>query len=185
MGRVYYSRKAHVEDLMKLDIAELKKWGYLTYSQSGKLTTEYPGRIVMVNISSVIYPTQSHIHFYYTQTDDYGKETQFDYPIYFIRTYPHLGGSRLWFYCPSCRRKARIVYKGREYFACRKCYNLAYRSQSYNRRAGWWGSAQYLEHDWKIDALWRKQKRSKYYRGRPTKRFQKLLRLAPEMAYQD
>ena len=44
----------------------------------------------------------------------------------------HLGGHRPWFSCPVCGRRTAIVYAGRgaSRFACRKCYNLAYRVEN-------------------------------------------------------
>jgi Zn-finger protein len=42
----------------------------------------------------------------------------------------HLGGSRPWFLCPSCNRRAAIVYRpaGRQW-GCVKCWNIHYDSQ--------------------------------------------------------
>ena len=46
----------------------------------------------------------------------------------------------MWFRCPSirCGRRAAILYLGSRYFACRRCYRLAYQSQSETR----WDRAQ-------------------------------------------
>lgn len=38
------------------------------------------------------------------------------------------GGSRAWFRCPACGRRAAILY-GADVFACRDCLHLAYKSQ--------------------------------------------------------
>jgi hypothetical protein len=51
-------------------------------------------------------------------------------PVSFQKTNPHFGGNRWWFTCPLCKRRIGKLYlpaKG-QYFACRKCYDLGYRS---------------------------------------------------------
>jgi hypothetical protein len=54
------------------------------------------------------------------------------YPVRLTETPCHLGGARRWFVCPAvgCQRRAAKLYLGNRYFACRRCYNLAYQSQS-------------------------------------------------------
>ncbi len=44
---------------------------------------------------------------------------------------PHYGGRRWWLTCPQCRRRVRKIYwsAGCPNFRCRKCRDLAYRSQ--------------------------------------------------------
>ena len=44
----------------------------------------------------------------------------------------HYGGFRHWFVCPYCRCNTRRLHFCRDYFACRKCFNLAYPSQNEN-----------------------------------------------------
>ena len=66
---------------------------------------------------------------------DYNKDGEkYRYPVHLTYTPCHLGGSRVWFRCPSisCRQRAAKLYLGSRYFACRRCYNLAYQSQSYS-----------------------------------------------------
>ena len=41
------------------------------------------------------------------------------------------GGARAWWVCPSCRRRAAVLYLGDDSrFACRRCLRLAYPSQN-------------------------------------------------------
>ena len=42
----------------------------------------------------------------------------------------HLGGKRFWFRCPGCNRRTGFLYLPPEadYFACRLCHGLTYRS---------------------------------------------------------
>jgi hypothetical protein len=47
----------------------------------------------------------------------------------------HLGGRRPWFNCPAycggrcCGRRVALLYLAGKFFACRRCYDLAYESQ--------------------------------------------------------
>jgi hypothetical protein len=54
-----------------------------------------------------------------------------DYPVKLLTTPCHYGGVRYWFSCPAmgCGKRVALLYLGDRYFACRKCYQLAYRSQ--------------------------------------------------------
>lgn len=62
----------------------------------------------------------------------HGSEWQaMDYPVRLSWTDCHLGGARPWFLCPArgCGQRVAILYGG-AVFACRKCHQLAYPSQS-------------------------------------------------------
>lgn len=68
---------------------------------------------------------------------DYKKDGEaYRYSIVLTSTPCFLGGERLWFRCPSlnCGRRAAKLYLGSRYFACRRCYRLAYQSQCYSPR---------------------------------------------------
>lgn len=49
--------------------------------------------------------------------------------IELAKTPCHFGQSRRWFLCPSCLRRAGMLFLAGESFACRRCHNLAYPSQ--------------------------------------------------------
>jgi hypothetical protein len=44
-------------------------------------------------------------------------------------TETHFGGRRAYFACPECSARANILYAA-SYLACRKCHELAYRSEN-------------------------------------------------------
>ena len=46
------------------------------------------------------------------------------------RTACHLGGTRPWFLCPGCQRRAAILYLHKGAFRCRHCHDLRYQCQS-------------------------------------------------------
>lgn len=47
------------------------------------------------------------------------------------------GGARFWFTCPSCQRRARVLYlpNNEQVFACRACHNLGYEVQQLPKSA--------------------------------------------------
>ena len=59
---------------------------------------------------------------------------RFDYPVRLVTTGCHLGGMRWWFICPlscngvPCGRRVRKLHLRGNYFGCRHCHNLTYRS---------------------------------------------------------
>lgn len=65
-----------------------------------------------------------------------------------LRVPCNFGGDRSWFGCPHCGRPVAALYVRASGFGCRRCAQVAYRSQSENatvrelRRRGWWGVAQ-------------------------------------------
>lgn len=54
--------------------------------------------------------------------------------IRLARTSCHFGNSRLWFVCPGCRQRRRVLFFVWDRFACRKCHGLAHRTQQKGRR---------------------------------------------------
>ena len=85
--------------------------------------------------------------------------------ITLVRTKCHLGGYRDWFECPRCSKRAGILYRDEDDFACRKCLFLGYRSQKVNYQT--------------IEPIIRKMVKLREmspriewqtYRGKPTKR---------------
>jgi hypothetical protein len=153
-----------------LSIQLLKKHGYLKQPElSGSLSW------------TRFHKTSNKIHI---SRNDAGDSPQFqltrfdtsqrDY-IQTTSTECFLSGKRLWFVCPveSCGKRVGVLYQRNNYFACRTCHNLAYQSQQ-DTHTGIWGVAgQYLS-----GRLQKKgnSMRIKFWKGRPTKRYQRLIR---------
>lgn len=57
-----------------------------------------------------------------------GEWRDVDELIPFTSTATQFGGKRVWFACPSCQKRCRIIYGGC-YFRCRRCHGLRYESQ--------------------------------------------------------
>jgi hypothetical protein len=58
-----------------------------------------------------------------------GQGQPIEQPVYFSWTRPQFGGRRPWFLCPLCIRRVALLYLRGERWSCRKCCNLAYRSE--------------------------------------------------------
>ncbi len=110
-----------------------------------------------------------------------------NYPVKLTSTPCFFGGQRYWFICPlvirgrPCKRRCAVLYLVGEYFGCRECYGLAYRSQRLPR-SGLVGAFEgFCTYDRVLHII--ESLRIKYWHGRPTKRYRRLLqrqqRLAP------
>ncbi len=130
-----------------------------------------------------IWGDDKYVRFIYTQTDNItGEKKDFDYKVQLVETPCHLGGTRLWFKCPLyksgvyCGRRVGLLYKDGDWFGCRHCYELTYASRKVNTGYKLYPMFRVLELDAKIEKLEMKAKRYTY-RGKPTKKRQKLEKL--------
>jgi hypothetical protein len=99
---------------------------------------------------------------------------------YFVKTTAtscHFGGSRPWFECILCGRRAGNLYLNENgtHLFCRQCSNLRYRSKGFS------GSSRLLmmtfDADERVNAVFEGLQRVKFlYKGRPTRRFKRFLK---------
>jgi len=80
--------------------------------------------------SILVEPADGRVVLSYRQRRGSEKEANISQEVELTRTNCHLGGRRAWFVCPAvnCGRRVAILYL-EENFACRRCCQLAYRSQ--------------------------------------------------------
>lgn len=66
--------------------------------------------------------------------------TPVDFETQILRTRQRLGGTRAWFACPTCNRRAGCLYSPDpgQPFACRKCWRLLYSSQFFRTGSLLW-----------------------------------------------
>ncbi len=185
MGRYYYDKKEEADGLKRIAIFRLKEWGYLKWSMSGTIywTSNWDDSKSSISIQTTIRDDEKYLRIWYTQTDRYTEEKQdFDYKIPLVTTKCNLGGKRYWFICPwyrngvYCGRRVAVLYKGGKYFACRHCYDLSYSSKNENRKFRLFAFGQMLTLEKKIEELEPKIK-TKFYNGRPTRKYKRLLEL--------
>lgn len=171
------------EDYLKLSIFKMRQQGYLTKFYSGKVTWLLDGQrsSVVANIEPL--PGDDlQLRLIYTQTDrTTGHKQEFNYVVNLTSTPCNFGELRYWFVCPlskngiKCNRRVGVLYKGGDYFGCRHCYNLSYRSCNENPRFRGLPWRDYSRED-KIGELYKKMK-LKYYADKPTKTYRRILQL--------
>src|ERR1051326_3705372 len=132
MGRYRGSGRATTSEYLFLDVRYLQRKGFLrpgtSSSQRWSRRGEPSGSI---NLSA----WDGHVMLSY-RTREHGSDgwEQKEYPVSLEWTRCNYGGERPWFRCPAlrCGRRVAILYGG-SIFACRRCHNLAYDSQSETR----------------------------------------------------
>lgn len=169
------------EDYIRLSIFRLKEWGYLDVAyRSGTVSWENGwGRksSIGIAVSMDSYPT---IKLTYKSGDE-----DHSYDVRLVSELCHFGGKRYWFICPLttngryCGRRCAMLY-GSRYFGCRKCHDLAYSTQQVSYSGMFAHSFALITFSDKIDEKLSKM-RVKFWHGRPTKRYAKLLRKMERM----
>ena len=131
-----YSKKTRTAQCLALDIGQLTRAGLIVYGQlSG--TVEWSGRSTL-RVALHLWGrrfNESVLRLSYGLSDR--DEEQVIDDIRLKTTRPYFGGLRWWFSCPGCGRRVRILYlrPDGEWFRCRHCHELAYRSQLQGRLA--------------------------------------------------
>lgn len=137
----WHIKKDTVDDSRMLSIFYLNQQGLLkpkttitgSLTWTNSYTGEYRASIGYEINTSVSNP---YVRIYYTITRFDGSKEEFDYKIRLETTACNLGGSRWWFICPlsvdgrNCNKRVGKLYipsRG-NYFGCRHCYDLTYRS---------------------------------------------------------
>ena len=116
------------DDMRSLDVREIRRAGLLTpgdvfswnWNRGGPTTGSV---LFLVQADKVIFNYRRH-------RPPYSGGEEVNYPVWLDWTKCALGGQRVWWRCPAlgCGRRVAVLYAGRV-FACRHCWQLAYRSQ--------------------------------------------------------
>lgn len=106
------------------------------------------------------------------------------YKISLVPVKCNFGGIRWFFRCPLsrngyyCGRRIAVLYQIGDYFGCRHCANLTYESCNEGKRFRGFPWNMLLNDD-KLQEAWEKIGYT-HYRGRPTRKYRRYLRLARE-----
>jgi hypothetical protein len=183
MGRGYQISKGVAEDCFKLSIFEMRQHGFFTKYYGGSVTRLTDGQ--RSSITAQLEPVSQEglqLRLLYTQTNHTtGEKQEFNYIVNLVSTPCNFGELRYWFLCPlikngfKCNRRVGVLYKGGDYFGCRHCYNLSYRSCNENPRFRGYPWRDYTNED-KVNELYKKMK-TKYYAGKPTNTYRRILQL--------
>lgn len=183
MGRYYSDKRIEVEDCKNVDVFWLKKHGYLSCFKSGGITWKIYGEEHSIGVDgNVLDEDDLYVRLYYRITRFDGETKQMDYKVPLVRTKCYFGGFRYWFICPIynqgiyCGRRVAILYKDGDYFTCRKCSNLAYRSQNENKKTQFHYLYSLLNLEQKLEKLNKKIK-VRIYNGKPTRKYRRFLKL--------
>ena len=177
-----------VEDCLILSISDLRKWGYLIKGsfKSGTVKVTRNGHErASYSISVNTLKDQPELTFNYTIAERHSTEKRsIEYSVELVQVPSNLGkGFRYYFVCPSTGKRASKLYKapGSDYFLHREAYPyLMYDSQIQSKKYRFWNNTS-IGIEFKLDHLTEEfysQKRvQKYYNGKPTKKYQKILDL--------
>lgn len=171
----------------------LKKYGYLDGWKSGGIewTSGWSGTKSSISITVSTMDGDNYIRFQYSQTDNNGEKTEFDYKARLVSTDCSYGGKRWWFICPltkkgvACNRLVGVLYKDGDYFGCRHCYELTYKSKNENRKSKYYHLFRILDTSQKIEEIEDKMKRE-FYAGKPTRKYRRVMKIHQQtMPYYD
>lgn len=184
MGRWSYSNKTEADNLKKIEIWWLKKFGYLNGWKSGGVewTSGWSGDKSSIGITVSTMANENYIRFQYSQTEHNGEKKNFDYKARLVSTACNYGGERWWFVCPltkngvPCNRRVGVLYKDGDYFGCRHCYELTYQSKNENRSSKYHYLFRLLSSQKKIEKI-RENMGREFYAGKPTKKFKKIMKI--------
>lgn len=180
MGRP--QEKEIAEDSRKISIWWLKRNRYLGRCTSGSITWTSGWDGSQSSISISVDTFKGKVRLWYTQTNSWTEEKRFmDYTHGLVTTPCNFGGYRYWFEChlttngKYCGRRVGVLYKspGSWYWGCRHCHRLSYDSQRINYRHP---LVALVDLESKFEKLEEQVKR-RFWRGRPTRKYKKLLRL--------
>lgn len=165
MGRYFPRKKTTVERCKNISVVKLKNWGFFKDSiRAGEFTWDGS------NIAYRFNREKKELRLMYTFTEIEDPKENQDYKIKLSTTPCNLGGVRYWMHCPQCSKRVGDLYLAGKYvFACRKCWNLSYRSQNFTgfkRKAGVTLAPPELD-------KMREKIRTTHYKGKPTKRYLK------------
>jgi hypothetical protein len=177
--------KTEVEDVIKLKASRLYKYNYFSGRRIGELhwSHGWSQEKSKVGIEVVTMNDEDYLRIQYTQTSRRtGEKKDFDYKVNLLTTRCYFGGVRYWFKCPlsksgvPCGRRVGVLYKDGDYFGCRHCHNLTYESRNLSRIFRLFGRP---INDDDLASIRYSIKRT-HYKGKPTKRYQRYLKLSKQ-----
>jgi len=166
------------EQSCKLSIFDLKRYGYLNKGGARNGTFSWGDRSVsfLVDVGFVDRLHQSvepipdpHMKLSYSTGDGQHMYYQVD----LVTTPCNYGGERYWFECIKCLRRCGTLFMAGGYWVCRKCGRVIYTTQVFK-----------IVSCRDLDEAWAEIKRF-YYKGKPTRRFRRYLRLERKGNIQD
>jgi hypothetical protein len=177
MGR-WSNGPDEVESLKRITIADLKKLGYLQpnvwLNQNIHWTNQYGERVSSITVIIETTETGGYITFDYT----YNQSQKINYKVKLITRPSNLGNGLLWFFvCPHTQKVCRKLHLNGGYFLHRTAFNdVYYEKQLQSKKWRDWEKmfGSYLD-DKFYEELYKKHFK-KFYNGKPTKKYLKLVK---------
>lgn len=176
MGRQKYSNKIDVEQVSKIDIRWLRKQNYLDGRWGLGETDSIRFQIATQHNSAGIFD-YDYIRFFLPQTFWNGESGYITCDVRLTTTPCNYGRQRYWFVCPnlSCRKRVGILYLQNNCIGCRHCHDLTYRSKYFNEKSKNYEFIHLANVMTELFSL-TENLRSRYYAGKPTRKFRKFIR---------
>ncbi|WP_419869898.1 hypothetical protein [Chryseobacterium sp. CT-SW4] len=177
MGR-WSNNPDEVESLKVITILDLKKLGYLqpnvSLNRNVFWTNKNGERVSSINVVIETTETDGSITFDYI----YNDSQKINYRVRLITRPSNLGKGLLWFFvCPSTKKICRKLHLNSGYFLHRTAFNdLYYEKQLHSKKWREWENVFGSYLDDKIYEEVYKKHFKKFYKGKPTKKYLKLMR---------
>lgn len=122
-----------------IDLKDFRSWEWPEYARA--ILKEQPDRRLELEIASmedryeIRFWNAPHLRFGYSGLRSPGLPWLADTSLFvrIVADKPHFGGTRLWFVCPRCGRRCRVMYRETDTnaraFTCLRCARLVYLSQ--------------------------------------------------------
>jgi hypothetical protein len=121
-----WDKQTTLEETRRIEIAYLKKRGFLNHGVAGTLSWHCGDRPTgTINFQS--YTNRLVLNYRVLAYDNEWEPVS--QTIYFDSTPCNFGGTRKWLICPRCSKRVGVLSGYGKYFYCRHCYNLPYGSQ--------------------------------------------------------
>ena len=146
VGRSVKRRKLRVDEVVKLDLAELRRAGFFKLPRMKtpwmQETRTPNGHIVSTGFALLRLESNAGIVGIFAPQDDSSTDWDLQYFIGLTPTSCGLGGQRWWWVCPNydknprCRNfRRRVLYRPTpgDTFACFDCHRLTYSSRQHHR----------------------------------------------------
>jgi len=162
------------DECRTITIKRLKEWGYLkhTHMNRGVISWLRYGDVVssIGAFANTMNPDGMYIELEYTSNDEVVK-----YQIPLVAKKSNLGKGEVWFFiCPVTNKLCRKLHGiGKQYLHRSAHTGCMYGSQTYSKKFRWRVPILSAKYD---ESLYDTKHMKKHYRGRPTKRYLKVLK---------
>lgn len=164
-------------EVLQINISKLKEWGYLSPEQikSGAIVWSRNGN----RIGSISITVNTHSEQLYIVLDYKYKDKPRNYKIKLVSVPSNLGKGVLWYFlCPETNKRCRKLYSIGGYFLHREAFSgCMYECQTFSKKTR--SIEKELRGYFSLDSCYEELNKKyfkKFYNGKPTKRYLKLLK---------